>query len=174
MSASASRTRSFTSANTYTDVVSVTRKLRADLLQVLDHYGYFYVDYAEDIIHDIRLMIDEGILDSVELTWRAYGSHSVLAAFRYDVINGDIAPADNRPGGIPYRPDLKNARFNVVVRYNAAGRKLSPTDERDLGFKLSWVFDSGFDYSTGSWSSDRYYVSNSIGLQRLAFNRASS
>ncbi|MXW64538.1 MAG: hypothetical protein F4Y00_04715 [Bacteroidetes bacterium SB0662_bin_6] len=174
MSASASRTRSLTAVNTYTDVVSVTRKLRADLLQVLDHYGYFSEDHAEDIIHDLRLMVDEGILESVELTWRAYGSHSVLAAFRYYVINGSIAPADNRPGGIPYRPDLQNARFNVVVRYNAAGRRLSPIDERNLGFKLPWVYDNGFDYLTGSWSSDRYYVSNSIGLQRLAFNRASS
>lgn len=174
MSASASRTRSLTAANTYTDVVSVTRKFRVDILQVLDHYGYFSMDYAEDIIHDLRLMVDEGILESVELTWRAYGSHSVLAAFRYNVINGGIAPADNRPGGIPYRPNLKNAQFNVVVRYNAAGRKLTTTARQNLGFKLAWAPAGYFDYSAGSWSSDRNYVSNSIRLQRLAFNRTSS
>ena len=174
MSASATRTQSLTAANTYTDVVSVTRKLRADILQVLDHYGYFSVDYAEDIIHDLRLMIDERILDSVEFTWRAYGSHSVLEAFRYNVMDGDIKLADDRPGGIPYRPHLKNVRFTVVVRYNAAGRKLSTTDKQSLGFKLTWGPAGHFDYSAGSWSSDRYYVSNRIGLQRLAFNRASS
>ncbi len=171
MSASATRTRSLTAANTYTDVVSVTRKLRADLLQVLDHYGYFAEDYAENIIHDLRLMIDEGIVDSIKFTWRAYGSGRVLAAFRYDVIPGHIGLTDNRPGGIPYRTDLKNVQFDVFVRYNAAGQALSTTDKQSLGLKLTWGPARGFfDYSTGSWSNDRSYVSNSIGLQRSTFN----
>lgn len=169
MSAAASHTLSSTGVDTDTDVASVTRKLRADLVQVLDHYGYFSWDYGEDTIHDLRLMIYHGIIDSVEFTWRAYGSDIVLAAFRYDILLGDNGLADNRPGGIPYRFDLKFVRFDVIVRYNAAGQALSSTDKQNLGLKLCWGPVGGLDYSTGSWSNDRSYVSNGIGLQRSVF-----
>ena len=169
MSASATRTAAATAADTYSDVVSVTRKLRADLLQVLDHYGYFSEDYAEKIVHDLRVMIDEGIVDWAQLTWRSPSSNAVLAAFRYKVVVGNIGFADDRPGGVPYRPDLRAADFNVRVSYNAKGRAMSASAKSALPLKLTWSPGARLDYSGSSWSSDRTYASNDLGLQRSAF-----
>ena len=169
MSASTTRTAAATAANTYSDIVSVTRKLRADLLQVLDHYGYFSEDYAEKIVHDLRVMIDEGIIEWAQLTWRSPSSNAVLAAFRYTVVVGDIGFANDRPGGIPYRPDLSAADFNVRVSYNAAGRAMSSTAKSNLPLKLAWTPGARLDYSGSSWTSDRNYRSNDTGLRREAF-----
>ena len=169
MSASATRAAVTTAANTYTDVVSVTRKLRADLLQVLDHYGYFSGAYAEQIVHDLRVMVDEDIVEWAQLTWRSPSSNTVLAAFRYTVVLGDIGLADNRPGGIPCRPDLKAAHFNVHVSYNAKGRTMSAAAKAELPLELRWSPGAHLSYSGSSWSSDRSYASNGTGLKRTAF-----
>lgn len=169
MSSSTARTLVATATDSYIDVVTVTRKLRADLLQILDHYGYFSEDYAEKIVHDLRIMIDEGIVEWVQLTWRSPSSNIVLAAFRYTVVLGDIGLADDRPGGIPYRPDLSDADFHVRVSYNAKGLQMSTVARSALTLKLRWSPGAYLDYSWSSWSSDRFYASNDIGLQRTAF-----
>lgn len=164
---SASATRSATSS--FTDVKSVTRGLQADLFQVLDHYGYFSEQRARDIVHDLRLMIDEDILDHVELTWCVRGGTRVLEAYRYDVVRGSLVGANTRPGGIPYRPELANADFSVLVTYNAKGHGMSRQERQDLGFIRPWSPTGRRDYSGVSRTFERAYASNGLGLNRSVY-----
>jgi hypothetical protein len=39
--------------------------VQADLLAILDHYGYFSEDYAQKLINDIRVFIDDEAIEQV-------------------------------------------------------------------------------------------------------------
>ena len=160
-------TRSATSS--FTDVKTVTRGLQADLFQVLDHYGYFSEQRATDIVHDVRLMIDEDILASVEFVWCTSGTNTVVASYKYAVIRGSLVGADSRPGGIPYDSALVTADFSVIIRFNATGRALSWEDINGIGTRCPWGPAASRSYGAGSWTTERTYASNGLGLQRSIY-----
>ena len=160
-------TRSATSS--FTDVKSVTRGLQADLFQVLDHYGYFAEQRAVDIVHDVRLMIDEDILASVELVWCRRGTDDVITSYKYDVVRGALVGANSRPGGIPYDPPLASADFSVIVHFNATGRAMSWDEINGIGTRRPWGAAAPRSYGTGGWTVQRTYASNGLGLQRSVY-----
>ena len=160
-------TRSATSS--FTDVKSVTRGPQADLFQVLDHYGYFSEQRAIDIIHDVRLMIDEDVLAHVEFTWCQPGCTRVIEAYRYTVVRGSLVGANSRPGGISYRPELVDADFKVLVTYNDKGHAMTRQQRQDLGFRRPWSSTGQRDYSGVSRTLQRSYASNGLALDRYLY-----
>jgi hypothetical protein len=136
----ASYTRSNAQTNTLSKVISVTRKVQADLLTVLDHYHYFPEDYAQKLIHDVRIFIDEEVIGRVKFIWIKSGTNLVLEELDYFVVLNDIGLTDDRSGGIRFHPDLAKASFRVQITYNDRWRKMSEAEKESIRtpLELTW------------------------------------
>ena len=168
---SASYTRSSTQTSTVSKVIHVTRKVQADLLAILDHYRYFSEDYAQKLINDIRVFIDEEAIDKVKFTWTRAGSNVVLEELDYEIVWGNLGLADDRSGGIRYRFDLTTANFQVRITYSERWGKM-PEDDKKLireDLELHWRPANQLNYSSGQWSSERSYSKDGLGLRRSRF-----
>lgn len=168
---SASYTRSNTQTNTLSKVIYVTRKVQADLLTVLDHYHYFSEEYAQELIHDIRVFIDEEVVSSIKFIWTKSGTNAVLEELDYLVICNGIGLADERSGGIQYHSELSKASFQVRITYNDRWQKISE-EEKELIRKdldLPWEVASKLKYNGGQWSSERTYSQDGLGLSRSRY-----
>src|SRR5260370_24267477 len=84
----ATSTRTATTTSTVTKIVYVTRKVQADFLAILDTYGYFPEDYAQHLIHDVRVFLDEEVIDHVRFVWTRPSSTYVLEDLYYTVVAG--------------------------------------------------------------------------------------
>lgn len=172
-SGTSSATRTATATSTVTKVVYVTRKVQADFLAILDTYGYFSDQYAQQLIHDVRVLLDEEVIDQVHFVWTRPGGAYVLDELAYRVVTGSVGLADDRPGGIRYRADLASADFHVRITYNGRWRRMDEEDRdairRDL--QLRWTAAGELDYTGGSWVADRTYSREDLGLQRRRFVR---
>lgn len=168
----AASTRSTTS--TLTRVAYLAQKVRTDLIQVLDHYRYYDTAYMEKVIADIKVFLDEEVVEEIKLTWKDPLSSRVLEEVRYSVIAGtDSGLTDARPGGIRYKASLVGASFHTIVRYNQRWRGF---DEEEKGgvrelLTLRWTTAPHLDYEGGSFSTDRSYYKDGMGLQRGRFTR---
>jgi len=170
-------TTTSTRATTYTSTVPkityVTRKVQADFLAILDTYGYFPEGYAQQLIHDVRVFLDEEVIDHISFIWTRSDGTSVLEELQYTVVSGRAELADDRAGGIPYRPELTQASFQVRVTYTGHWQNM-PESEKNILRKellLKWEPAGQLDYSGGHWSSDRTYSRDGYGLHRQRFTR---
>lgn len=168
---SVSYTRANTQTSTLTNVIYVTRKVQADLLAVLDHYQYFSQDYAQKIIHDIRIYIDEEIISRVKFSWVKSGTSIVLEELDYYVISNEISLSDDRSGGIRFRSELSKASFQVRITYNDRWHKMAEDEKKIIieSFNLPWGTASQLTYNAGQWSSERTYSQDSLGLNRSRY-----
>lgn len=165
--------RSSTRTMPYTSVVHITRKVQTDMLEIGDTYAYFTEKYAQDVIHDVRIFIDEEVINKVHFVWLEAGTNQVLDALRYIVVNGVVGLADDRPGGIRYDLTLASADFRVRIYYNSRWTNIGET-ERNLvrsELMLTWGPAGQLDYSGGRWVDDRTYSMDSKGLVRNRFMR---
>jgi hypothetical protein len=170
---SATLSRSATGTTPYTSVIHITRKVQADLLAIGDTYEYFTEKYAQDVIHDVRVFIDEEVIEKVEFVWQKAGTIEVLDALRYIVINGVAGLADDRPGGIKYDPALASADFHVRVYYNSRWTRMGESERNSIreGLTLRWGPAGQLNYSGGRWVDDRTYSMDVKGLVRNRFVR---
>jgi|GEM_PF-1879710 len=168
---SASYTRSSIQTNTLTKVVYVTRKVQADLLAVLDHYHYFSEGYAQEVIHDIRVYIDEEVISHVKFIWIKSVTNVVLEELDYHVIYNGIGLSDDRSGGIRFQPELSKASFQVRITYNDRWYKMSETEKETIriSLKLKWGTASQLTYDSGQWSSERTYSQNGLGVSHSRY-----
>jgi Bacterial HORMA domain family 1 len=168
---SASYTRANTQTSTLTRVIYVTRKVQADLLTVLDHYHYFSENYAQEIIHDIRVYIDEEVISHVKFIWITSGTSLVLEELDYYVISNGIGLADDRSGGIRFRSELSKASFQVRITYNDRWHKMPEAEKKEIraSLKLTWGTASQLTYDAGQWSSERTYSQNGLGVSRSRY-----
>lgn len=168
-----SSTRTATCSSSYTNVVHVTRKVQADILAIGDTYDYFTESYAQDVIHDVRIFIDEEVVEFVKFIWKAKGTSRVLDELRYKVVSGAVGLADDRPGGIRYNPSLAGADFSVRVTYNRRWGNMKEAEKGNIRSRLSlkWGPAGQLDYSGGRWVGDRTYSIDGMGLVRERFIR---
>ncbi len=167
-------TRTTTYTSTVPKIVYVTRKVQADFLAILETYGYFSEAYAQQLIHDVRMFLDEEVIDHIKFVWTRHGSTYVLEELEYTVVSGGVELADDRAGGIRYQAELANASFHVRVTYNARWRDMDE-DERDVirkSLDLNWGSAGQLDYSSGKWTADRTYSRDGYGLVRQRFVRS--
>jgi hypothetical protein len=170
----ATLSRSATGTTPYTGVIHITRKVQADLLAIGDTYAYFAESYAQDVIQDVRIFIDEEVIEKVEFIWNEAGTNVVLDALRYVVINGVVGLADDRPGGIEYDPALALADFHVRVYYNDRWRREMAESERTsirMRLTIRWGSAGQLDYSGGRWVHDRTYSMDASAVSRDRFLR---
>jgi len=143
------------------------------MLEIGDTYAYFTETYAREVIHDVRIFIDEEVIDKVEFVWMKAGTNQVLDALHYIVVNGVVGLADDRPGGIRYDPALASADFRVRVYYNNRWSNIGEAERNSVreGLTLKWGPAGQLDYSGGRWVNDRTYSMDSKGLVRTRFVR---
>ena len=167
------QTRTATQTSTLTKVVYVTRKVQADLFALVDTYGQISESYAEQLIHDLRLLLDEEVLDKIRLLWTKAGSNQVVGAYSYQVIAAGIGLADDRSGNIRYDATLQIAEFSVRIYYNDRWRDLSEEQRRAIksACRFSWGPGGNLDFSGGTFQADRTYSRDGLGLGRKQFTR---
>lgn len=171
MASTASRTGTHTS--TLPKVVYVTKKVRVDLLEIIDTYGYFSEDRARKIIDDVRVFLDEEVIDRVRFTWLSPGSSTVLEELDYVVVAGDVGLADDRAGNVRYRSQLSTADFNVRVTYNKRWQDMEETQRAAVrgDLALAWGAAGQVNYAGGRWDSAGSYAQGDYGVQRRHFTR---
>jgi hypothetical protein len=169
----ASATRAATQTSAYTRVVHITRKVQTDILEIGDTYDYFQEPFAQSVIHDVRIFIDEEVIDHVKFVWKEWGTSRVLDELRYEVISGGVGLADDRPGGIRYDPVLAVSDFSVRITYNDRWSKMAESERAAIRERLAltWGPAGQLDYSGGRWVSDRTYSMDGMGLVRTRFVR---
>ena len=126
----ATSTRTTTATSTVTKIAYVTRKVQADFLAILETYGYFSEDYARQLIHDVRVFLDEEVIDHIRFVWTRPDSTYVLEELNFTVVAGGVELADNHSGGIRYQAALANAPFHVRVTYNRRWEHLAENERR--------------------------------------------
>lgn len=163
--------RSASESATLTKVVYVTRKVQADLFALVDTYAQISVDYAIDLIHDLRILLDEEVLDRIDFLWTRPWTDRVVGAYSYKVLSGDIGLVDDRAGGIRYDPTLQGSNFRVRIYYNARWDGFSEEDRLAIKSRcrLSWGPGQALDFSQGSWDPERGYAKDDLGLARGRF-----
>lgn len=167
------RSASATQTSTLTKVVYVTRKVQADLFNIVDTYNQITQDYAEKLIHDLRILLDEEVLDRIEFLWTYRSTEIVLGAYAYKVIGDGIGLADDRAGGIRYDAVLQSCDFSVRIFRNAHWRQMSTASKQSITDQcdLNWSPAGPLDYSRGTFTSGRMYSKDGLGLNRDGFKR---
>jgi hypothetical protein len=146
--------------------------VQADFLEILDLYGYFSESFACSLIADLRVFLDEEVIDTLHFTWTKANTSLVLEELKYQVVVGGVGLADDRPGGIGYRSDLQAAGFSVRIFYNDRWRNLSESEKQTIRSRLSlsWGPAGELDYSGGKWVNSRSYSQDGeFGLTRNRF-----
>ncbi len=165
--------RTSATTTTYERIEHVTRKVLADLFAIIDSYGYFQEGYATNVVADVRTYLDEEALDSVQFIWLRRGTQTVLEEFRYVVLADGAGRVDARSGGVPYRPELKEAHFRVRVTYGACWMAMAETERSAIRKRLvlGWGPAGQLDYEGGKWVNDRTYAKDGYALERRQFSR---
>lgn len=171
MTGTSTRTTSYTSS--VAKIAAVTRKVQADFLAILDSYNYFAESYAQKIIADLRHFLDEEVIDQISFIWTSKYSDTVIDVYRYSVVTGEVTMANDRSGNIPYRSELANADFEVVITYNSrwANMNQAARDDVKAGLTLSWGAAGSYNYKGGSWIAEKTYSKDGYGLVRHRFVR---
>jgi Bacterial HORMA domain family 1 len=169
------QSRSSSQTTTWARVKYVTRKVQADLFAILDTYRYYSEGYAIHTIMDLRVMLDEAIIDRVDFVWTKKGTNEVIDCLSYTVVRGDALP-DQDTGDIRYRPELaaQVATFSVVIYRNQRWRDMPEASKRAIREQMNdpWEGDVEHYYGFGWWMTDRTYSKGGYGLERKRYVRA--
>ncbi len=170
----ATSTRTASATSTVTKIVYVTRKVQADFLAILETYGYFSEDYAQQLIQDMRVFLDEEVIDHVRFVWTRPSSTYVIEELNYTVVAGGVELSDDHSGGIRYQATLAKALFHVRVTYNTRWEEMSEREKSAIreDLILNWGPAGQLDYSGGKWTADRTYSRDGYGLVRQRFERS--
>lgn len=168
------QSRSASQTTSLAKVKYVTRRVQADLLGIFDTYGYYSEEYGLKVIKDLRVMLDDEVINRVDFVWTAKGTNNVLDSLSYTVVRGDWLP-NNDSGGIRYRPELAAsvADFSVVIYRNDRWRDMSEFSKNEVRSRLflSWESNANHNYGFGWWMSDRTYSKDGYGVERKRFVR---
>jgi hypothetical protein len=166
-----SQTRTATQTSTLTKVVYVTRKVQADLFNLVDTYGQITQAYADKLIHDLRVLLDEEVLERIDFLWTSPGTNIVVGAYIYKVITADIGLVDDRAGGMRYDATLQGAAFKVRIYRNSRWYGMSNADRKAIATKcwIDWTPGEILDFSRGNSIAERMYSNDGLGLGRDRF-----
>jgi hypothetical protein len=169
------QTRTETLTTTLARVKYVTRKVQADLLAILDTYGYYSEEYALKVVRDLRVFLDEEVVRRVNFVWVKKGTNSVIDSLSYTVVCGDALP-DDATGDILYNSDLSVAAATFCLEVYWSQRWLEmgePSKNRVRErLELGWENNVDINYGYGWWVKDRTYSKGGYGLERQRFQKA--
>ena len=169
-----SQTRTRTATLTLTKVVHVTRKVQADLFNLVDTYAQITQDYAERLVHDLRILLEEEVLERIDFLWTYPDTNVVVGAYIYKVITGGVGLVDERAGGMRYDATLQAADFRVRIYWNSHWYELSSADRDAIRERCSFAWTPGeaLDFSRGASTTERTYAKDDLGLARERFRGA--
>jgi hypothetical protein len=167
----ASQTRTAAQTSILTKVVHVTRRVQADLFNLVDTYSQITQAYAESLIHDLRILLDEEVLERIDFLWTYPGTNIVVGAYIYKVITADVGLVDDRSGGMRYDVRLQAAAFKVRIYRNSHWYGMSDADRKAIADKcqITWTPGEALDFSRGSSAAERMYSKDGLGLSRERF-----
>jgi hypothetical protein len=169
-----SQTRTSTTTTTWARVKYVTRKVQADLLAIIDFYGYHSEEHAFKQVKDLRVLLDEEVIYRVDFVWLKRGTKDVIDSISYTVVNGDALP-DNDTGDIPFSCSLlaSVASFSVVIYWSQRWKNMQDHSKNRVREKLELGWENGVDhnYGLGLWVMDRTYSKGGYGLERKRFQK---
>lgn len=170
----ATQTRTATQTSTLTKVVYVTRKMQADLFNLVDTYNQITQEYAERLIHDLRLLLDQEVLDRIDFYWTYPGTNVVVGAYIYKVVTAGVGLVDDRAGSMRYDPLLQASEFSVRIYRNSLWRDMSDADRKAINDKcvIGWTTGAVLDYSRGASSAEKTYSKDGYGFNRERFRGA--
>lgn len=170
----ATQTRTATQTSTLTKVVYVTQKMQADLFNLVDTYNQISQEYAERLIHDLRFLLDQEVLDRIDFYWTYPGTNVVVGAYIYKVVSAGVGLVDDRAGSMRYDPLLQASEFSVRIYRNALWFDMSDADRKAINDKcvIGWTTGAVLDYSRGSTSAEKTYSKDGYGLNRERFRGA--
>ena len=149
----------YTYTQTYTesDIETVFRRFKADLLMIAQSSRALSESKALDYAHDLELFAKAGILEFVDLT--LFSGTSEVEAARYTVDASGVL-STSRPGVMWQR--VAEPKFRVVIR-----RTAEYSDDLKRQLKVSWI-PTNEDVSHGSLVEvgSREYSSNGWALCR--------
>lgn len=166
-----SQTRTATQTSTYLRVIYVTRKLQADLFNIVDTYGQISQTYATNLISDLRILMDEEVLEWVRLYWTKSNSSDVEFAYEYKVLDGVTGLVDDRSGGVRYRSNLCDYEFGVRICKSSRWYELTTAEQKEIEDRLHfpWGPGSSLRYSKGGFTSERTFAKDDYGLRRSSY-----
>jgi hypothetical protein len=146
----------------------VARKVESDLLAIVDTYGCRSEQWAIDVMHDVRVLLDEEVVEAAYVAWTRRGTNEVLDAYFYRVIVGGYGLADDKSGNIRYHPELAAADFTFRVEFKQRWLDMISVDKQDIWerLKLDWTSAGTLDYSGGRWTSDKTYSKDDFAVAR--------
>ncbi len=161
---------SYTTSKTFTRTSAqyIASKIAADLRGLYKYYGKPSPTSIQEYCDEMTQMLFYGYVESVEYGFKR-GNERVLS-LKYRVRPDGILE-DNRPGKIPPRSDIAEARFFSFLIYNNAWSNLSESERRKFKANLPFQRPYGEEPSNGAgyWSNDRFYSSDGVGTQRRIF-----
>src|SRR5256885_14113482 len=97
---SMTQTREASQTGTLSKIVYVARKVEADLLAIIDTYGCGSESWATDVMHDVRILMDEEGVEKVYMAWTRRGSSEGRGPYSYRGSVGRRGLADDGSGNI--------------------------------------------------------------------------
>lgn len=153
-----------TSTHTYTDIETVMRRFKADLVMIAQSTGGMPEQLARDYAHDVEKFAKNGYLEKVDVTLLSNGSEVRAAQYTVNTASGDLTTS--RPGDVLWLK-VKNPILRVIISPTNA---LNADTLQAMQLKINWAFTKA-DLSHSSLKSygGRDYVSNGWGIQRKDF-----
>jgi hypothetical protein len=157
---------SFTAA----DVIKVADRFGADLVMLTQSSEAMGATWAEDSIHDVKLMAKKDYIHRVSVILEDAAGR-IIRARKYDVSKNAALWTSDRPGGNIW-PRTPDGSMTVIVNYTDAWSQLGSLAKENFNNTLrqSWgpsEVDTDFPKMSGQQS--RRYASNAYGMQRMDY-----
>jgi hypothetical protein len=148
---------------TYTDIETVVRRFKADLLMIAQSSGAITEDEARDYAHDIEALAKKDYLKRVDVT--LLSGTTEICATQY-VVNKQAGNLTmSRPGGVLW-PRVANAWLRIVLYYTDDYTDAARQGMRG-NLRINWTpSNSDTSHATLKASGGRDYVSSGWGLER--------
>lgn len=155
-------TRSQSATYTDTDIESVMRRVKADLIMIANSTGYWSEDTARLYAHDIELLVKRGHLAWVDVTLLSYGAERQAVRFTPSSEAGGWT--SSRPGAL--WPRVPSPRLRIILSHTSSYTAEAEASLSKL-FKVKWHATSEDTSHAGlAAAGGRDYASSSFGMKR--------
>lgn len=162
-------TNTLTQTYTETGAVYLAHKVAPDLLQMQRFYGKPTSEEIDNYMEELKILLLEGVLDSVDYGYRKNNSWIVMV--RYSANYGSSSSTDNRSGGIYPGADVSDAQWGSFLRWSSKFDNLPQTEKdritKSLPINRTPQDEPGFE--PGNWISNKNYYNDGISLERKMF-----
>jgi len=162
-------TRTVSESFTLTNSKHLASKVTTDMWRCRQLYGQPSEASINDYGTELALRLRDGFASKYEFGFKA-GEERVLS-WRYIVVNGDLAAADDRPGRIVSGVDISSAQFFNQLTTSAKWDNLSAEEQAkwEAFYPFRRQIKDGLKDGQGYWQKDLQYSSNGVLLPRETF-----